>query len=165
MSGVYLIQRGERPDYHVAPFHPVIVCGKKRVAEWQAGWSGDGATVWSHEPSSSGSGWLTERWCGFDIDYGHVVRVLKLPDGTFAGFVHDRNAPPWTLLRGAVWWDDRPMPAWLQQAGVIYPPDSFTRQRVLDNVADDGSSGFRREIPGHWAPVIDVAQVEEARHA
>ena len=45
MSGVYLIKRGPRPEHHRAPFHPVIVCGKRRVAKWQAGWTGDAAWV------------------------------------------------------------------------------------------------------------------------
>ena len=148
---IYLIKRGPRPEHHKAPFHPVIICGKRRVAHWEAGWSGDAAWVWSHERSVRGGGWLLERWNGFNVDYGHVVRGLTLPDGTLAAFVHEHtNREPWPLISGAVWWDDKRMPAWLAEMGAVYPPDEFTQQRILDSIADDGASGWGREVPSHW---------------
>jgi hypothetical protein len=156
MADVYLVKRGPRPDYHRAPFHPVIVCGKRWVAKWEAGWTGDAAWVWSHERGTSGGGWLLERWNGLDIDYGHVVRAVTLPDGTDAAFVHEGTGrEPWPLLLGATWWDDKPMPRWLVQYGVLYPMDGFSQQRILDTVADDGSSGCGRPIPPHWRPPHD----------
>jgi hypothetical protein len=151
MSGLYLIKRGPRPEHFRAPFHPVILCAKRAVAKWEAGWSGDASWVWSHERGTRAGGWLLERWNGFDIDYGHVVRGLTLPDGTEAAFVHEHTErEPWPLLRGAVWWHDKPMPAWLLDAGVTYPPDGFSQQRILDLIADDGASGFGRERPANW---------------
>lgn len=128
---IYLIKRGPRPEGHKPPFHPVVICATKAAAKWEAGWSGDRAWVWTREWGSAASGWLLERWEGLDIDYGHVVRGLTLPDGTEAAFAHGREREPWTLLRGAVWWSARRMPAWLEEAGVIYPPDGFTQSRIL----------------------------------
>lgn len=161
MSAVYLIKRGPKPGFHRAPYHPVIICAKKPVAKWEAGWTGDAAWLWSHERGVRGGGWLLERWNGFDVDYGHVVRGVAMPDGTPAAFVHESTGrEPWTLLEGAVWWDDKKMPGWMEAAGVIYPPDNFTRQRVLDTTAGDGSSGFSREWPDFWPEPHPVVTVE-----
>lgn len=151
MSTVYLVKRGPRAPHHRAPFHPVIICGKRRVAKWEAEWTGEQAWVWSHERGTRGGGWLLERWNGFDVDYGHVVRLVTMPDGTEAGFAHEHTGrEPWPLLAGAVWWDDRKMPGWLADAGVVYAPDAFSQQRILDAVAGDGSSGFGRPTPDFW---------------
>jgi hypothetical protein len=104
-------------------------------------------------PSSLVAGWLLERWNGLDLDYGHLVReVGPLPDGSHTAFFHDRDSEPWTLLRGAVWWDDRVLPKYLEKAGVVYSPDDFTRNVILDAVEDDGVSGFGREWPSYWPP-------------
>jgi hypothetical protein len=113
----------------------VIVCDRRNVAEDRAGWTGDGATVWAHDRSSAASGWLIHMWRGLQIDYGYLVRGCLLPDGTQTGFFHDRAAEPWTLLDGATWWSDRRMPAWLIEAGVVYPSDHRTQQRVMDDNA------------------------------
>ena len=43
---LYLIKRGPRPEHHKAPYHPVILCDRKRIAKWEAGWTGDRAWVW-----------------------------------------------------------------------------------------------------------------------
>lgn len=151
MRYVYLIKRGERPEHHRAPYHPVILCSRKPVAEWEAGWTGDEATVWTHTWGSPASGWLLTRWRGLDVDYGHVVRGHELPDGTRSGFFHDRDEEPWTLLDGCVWWSSERIPEWLDDHGVIYPPDPHSQQRILDTEADDGWSGSgRRPIPEHW---------------
>jgi hypothetical protein len=146
---IWLIKRGPRPEHHNAPFHPVIVCGKKRIAKWEAGATDSKAWVWQWD--CDGSGFLLCRWNGFDVDYGHIVReVGPLPDGTHTGFFHDRDKEPWTLLSGAVWWDDKKLPPCLEKVGLIYPTDDFTQQRILDHIADDGASGFGREIPSYW---------------
>jgi hypothetical protein len=147
---VYLIKRGPRPEYHRAPFHPVIICGKRKVAKVEAGWTGDAAYVWEHERNWHGGGWLLARWKGFDVDYGHVVRACTMPDGSSAAFQHEMDAEPWTLLNGAVWWDDKKMPEWLAKAGVVYPSDDFSQQSILDLIADDGAMGCRRNRPSHW---------------
>jgi hypothetical protein len=154
---IYLIKRGERPSYHKAPFHPVILCTLKRIAQWEAGSSSDHAWVWTNGlPGKPGVGWLLERWNGFDIDYGAVVHGFNLPDGTPAAFWRDytpRNENAGCvkdLFPGAVWWSDKIMPEWLQKRGVIYPPDKFTQWHILDHIADDGMMGVGRDIPSHW---------------
>lgn len=129
---LYLVKRGPRPEYHRATFHPVIVTDRKPIAEWEAGWTGDGATVWHHQSSDRCTGWLIVRWCGFDIDYGHIVRSFALPDGTIAAFRHTKDNEPWTLIAGAVWWSLAPMPAWLRNLGCIEAPDEFTQVRIRD---------------------------------
>lgn len=165
-AGVYLVKRGPRPPYHRAPFHPVIICGKVKVAKWEAGSSRSASSVWEHERPHRGGGWLFARWKGFDIDYGGVVSSLTLPDGDEAAFVHEHTGrEPWTLLAGAVWWDDKKIPAWLADAGVVYPPDSFTQQRILDDIASDGCSGFGRARPAHWPEPIEVELEPTPRNA
>lgn len=171
---IYLIKRGPKPDYHNAPFHPVVLCDLKRIAEWEAGWTGDRSWVWTHERHHESSGWLLERWEGLEIDYGHVVRGGELPDGTPMAFAHrhrdlgyeplpdgkfrwlghaEELQEPWTLLAGAVWWSDSRMPEWIEAAGVVYPPDHFSQQNILDNIADKGGShvsGMGRLCPDWW---------------
>lgn len=152
---IALIKRGPRPGYSRAPFHPVVIVAKKRLLEWERGWTGDGATVWEHERGTGGGGWLLTRWAGFDIDYGHTVRCVTLPDGTTGAFAHDENQEPWTLLTGAVWLDDKRLPQWLDRRGAIYPPDRFTRNGLLDRIADDCVSGIGRESA--WPPFWPTA--------
>ncbi len=145
---IYLIKRGPKPPCHNAPFHPVIACSKKRIAKWECGWSGDAAWVWSY--SCDDSGMLLDRWNGFDIDYGHIVRALTLPDGSQGAIFHDRDKEPWTLLKGCIWWDDKPLPPHLVKLGLVYPPDNFTQQCILDHIAHDGLMGFGRKRPSYW---------------
>lgn len=152
---IYLIKR-VRPNYHKTPFHPIIICGKKKIAKWEAGDTNSKAWVWEHNTPSNCSlnSWLLTRWNGLDIDYGYVIKdVGPLPDGTHTGFFHDRDKEPWILIAGAIWWDNQKMPRVLQDMGVIYPPDKFTQQRILDDIAEDGLSGFGRKIPAYW-PVV-----------
>jgi hypothetical protein len=106
---LYLIERGPKPECHKAPFHPVILCASRAVAQWEAGATDKLANVWVKYADPS-SGWLLVRWHGLDIDYGHIVRRMPLPDGTTAAISHDRNAGPWKLLRSAVWWSTRRWP-------------------------------------------------------
>lgn len=149
MSAVYLVRRAPMPEWCHAPYHPVIICGKRRVAKWEAGWTGDAAWVWSHERGTGAGGWLLERWNGLDIDYGHVVRGGTLPDGTEMAFSHQHHGrDPWPLIAGAVWWDDKKMPRWLEEAGVVYPTDHFTQQSIVNRVADDGY--WERPVPDFW---------------
>lgn len=153
MSGVYLVKRGPRPSYHKAPFHPVIICGKRRVAMWEAGFSGDCAWVWEHNRGTGFGGWLFVRWAGLDIDYGHVVRNFTLPDGTDAAFVHEHTGrEPWFLIAGAVWWDDKRMPKWLEASGVVYPSDHHSQQSILNVIADSGF--LERPTPNFWPKAL-----------
>lgn len=147
---LYLIKRGPRPSYHKAPFHPVVLCCKKRLAKIEAGCTGDRAWVWDRDSHlMNGLGFLLVRWEGLDIDYGHIVRHFVLPDGTKTGF-HHSESEPFQLLNGAVWWDSKPIPDCLSKRGVIYPPDDHTQQTILDQIANDGCSGFGRPVPSHW---------------
>jgi hypothetical protein len=126
------------PEYNKAPWHPVILCDDRLVAMWEAGWSGDGAWVWSNENARAVGGWLLTRWNGLEIDYGHVVRGMTLPDGAHAGFYRAHEIDP--LLRGAVWWSTRPLPQWWAAHGVIVAFDDFSRESVMRTeryVADD----------------------------
>ena len=161
VASLYLIQRGPRPDYHRAPFHPVVIADLKRVAKWEAGWSGDCATVWEREGwCYTGAGWLLARWQGMDVDYGHLVRVCSLPGGGRAGFWRDYPAEQSVegLFPGAVWYSIRKMPKWLEERGVVYPSDQFTRQHILDLVADDGLHGFChiRNVPEWWTELKEA---------
>jgi hypothetical protein len=157
---LYLIRRQERPEYHKAPYHRVIICTQKRLAQWEIGTTDDHAWAWERLSSgTSGGGWLLVVWNGFPVDYGHVVHGMTMPDGAHAAFWRDYEDWPEgvrDLLPGAVWWSHRKMPAWLAERGVIYPPDQFTRQDILDHVADDGFSGStNRPEPDFWPPISE----------
>lgn len=157
---LYLIKRGPRASHHRAPFHPVIICDLKYVAKWEAGNSGDGAWMWvAYQPGPNVGGWLLTRWNGFDIDYGAVVHGITMPDGSLAAFWRDYESE-WSvkdLLPGAIWWSKKNIPNWLAERGVIYSPDKFSRQSILDAVAKDGCSGVSRESPSFWPVVNNTA--------
>jgi hypothetical protein len=129
---LYLIQRGPKPEYHKAPFHRVIICTSKKVAEFEAGSSADHAWIWLRGSLDNGEGFLIVRWNGLDIDYGPVVFAFKLPDGTGSAFHHpDKNGTPWQLLKGATWWSSRKVPEWLQKKyGVSPPSDEFSQSAI-----------------------------------
>jgi hypothetical protein len=160
---LYLIKRGPRPDYHKAPYHPVILCARKPIADWEAGCTCKRATVWGHGPKNEGTGWLLLRWHGLVIDYGPgVMHGCSPTDEVHGGFYHDRRKEPWTLLAGAVWWDDKKMPDWLRESAVVYPPDDFTQQRILDFVAEERSdrehrNALRRAAPGTVVMSLSVS--------
>jgi hypothetical protein len=138
------------------------------MAEWEQGWTGDRAWVWVHPNGRPECGWLLVRWEGLDIDYGHIVRGTRLPDGAKTGFYRSYEAPHSVkpILSGAVWWSDRRLPVWIEQSGAVYPPDHFTQQRILDNLADDGVSGFGRKPPSFWPvdPEHPQPDGEASRH-
>jgi hypothetical protein len=154
---LWFIKRGPRPEHHRAPFHPAVICTRRYTAKWEAGWTGDRAWIWWHEGKEPYTGWLLERWQGLDIDYGGLVKCCKLPDGTQVGFFHRHRAlgydrpgekgathlgyseelqEPWSLLPGAVWWSDDPIPAWLVEAGVVLAEDDFTQQVIKEDAGD-----------------------------
>lgn len=151
----YLIKRGPRSEFHRAPFHPVIICNRSGMAKWEAKDTSEKAMIWVKDQADSG-GFLLARWNGLDIDYGGLIHdVGPMPDGMKVGFYHDRDAEPWTLLRGAIWWSSRKMPKWFMEQGVEYPPDDFSQQRILDNEhwlrKDCEGSGWDKEVPEWWA--------------
>lgn len=171
MKKLYLIKRGVRGSHHRAPYHGRIICDRKEIADWEAGWTGDFAWVWEKDDwGDNGYGWLIKRWAGLVVDYGHLVRHCELPDGTHVGFWRDYDAYPKGLkgiIDGATWWSDRPLPDFLAERGVWYPRDNFSQQRILDAVANDGVKGSGREIPSHFPdprPVLEhVAAITNAK--
>ncbi len=60
---LYLIKRELRPDYHKAPYHPVILCAQRDVADWEAGCTCRHASMWFQWAGQS-AGWLLMRWIG-----------------------------------------------------------------------------------------------------
>lgn len=128
---VFLIKRGDKPTWHNAPYHAAIMCDDRHVAQWQAGGTRGGATVWEHANSNDGSGWLIVKWRGLDIDYGHNITSSELPDGSKSGFYH--RPFPDDLLKGCVWWSTRPLPKWLAERGVSLVPDRFSLDEIMRN--------------------------------
>ena len=147
---IYLIKRGPRPDYHRAPFHPVIICARRNIAREEAGDSNAGVWMWENTGGDH-HGFLLLRWNGLDVDYGYVVKGITLPDGTVRAFDHEWEHPEtWALLNGATWWSPKKMPPWLVERGVCYPGDSFSQQEILNQHANDGWTGIRRALPPWW---------------
>jgi hypothetical protein len=132
---LYLIERGPRHVCHEAPFHPVIICTARYTAKWEAGGSNDGATVWSQgdvrKDSKNLHTWLLGRWKGLDCcTFLGAAVYFDLPDGSNTR-QHSERAH--TLVAGAVWWSDKPLPQFLRDLGVIEAPDDFTRERIADD--------------------------------
>lgn len=126
-----------RPDHYGEHFHPsnavhrVLLCTEKDIAFWEAGWTGDGASIWTRDSRETGGGFLIERWNGLDIDYGHIVRGGELPDGSKLGFYHEHaGGTPWEALPSAVWWSNHRLPDWLHERGVRIPDDDRSRSRI-----------------------------------
>ena len=138
MGLLYLIKRGPKPEWHKAPFHPVILCDLKKVATWEIGWVGDKTWAWSHEGKARPcGGWLLEFWNGFLVNYGHIVRTFELPDGAKCGFwrdYHDAENGLKSLFAGAVWYSWNKIPGWIAEKGGIYPPDDFTQEHILETI-------------------------------
>ena len=158
---IYLIKRGPKPAHHAAPYSPIILCTLKRVADWEAGWSGDGAWMWEFSRGFGyGGGWLLVRWNGFPIDYGYIVRGLTLPDGTQGAFWRSYKSDDGNyiggLFPGATWWSTKEMPEWFKERGVVYPADDYSQQCILDITADDGCMGCVRDVPAFWPKAIMV---------
>lgn len=134
---LWLIKRGPKPDYHRAPFHPVIATDRKWVAEWEAGCSCDRATVWmrgSHR--DDGEGWLLVMWDGFPIRHGYVIHACR-HDEIPSGFRHPhREGEPWALLDGASWWSWKVLPEWLAARGVTLPTDEHSRLIIDEHERD-----------------------------
>jgi len=99
-----------------------------------------------------------EVWNGLQL-MGIMPNRYRFPDGTELDLmVHDRAKEPWTLLDGAVWWSNQKIPAWLQEKGVIYPPDSFTQERIIGNINNsrDGNDLEPVYPPDFWPEATEV---------
>jgi hypothetical protein len=135
----------------------------KRLAYWEAGCTCKAANIWRrYTAEPGGEGWLLVRWKGLDLDLGPIIHACVLPNGETSGFAHPHNPEMkwvWGLLNGATWWSSKVAPPWLLEAGVAYPADIFTQQRILDDVAQDGRSGFGRKRLPHWPePIVEVPE-------
>lgn len=136
----------------------MIICTRVSEAKWQAGSTLDLAWVWEKYDSSPSSGWSLEVWNGLQL-MGIMPNRYRFPDGTELDLmVHDRAKEPWTLLDGAVWWSNQKIPAWLQEKGVIYPPDSFTQERIIGNINNsrDGNDLEPVYPPDFWPEATEV---------
>lgn len=157
---LYLIKRGPRPPHHNAPFHPVIICDRKRLADEGVSFTGDRDWVWRKDTTGKdGKGWLLIRWEGLIIDYGYLVRGSILPDGSHTAFWRDYETREGEgsvkdVLAVATWWSDTTIPGWLKDRGVDYAKDAFSQKRILELCAgEDGA--LRMTRPAHWPEAID----------
>lgn len=173
---LYLIKRGPKPAYHLAPFHPVVICDSQPMADEEVMGTSQGDTMWVQTDIKQLShSWRLVRWQGLDIDYRPVVCYITLPDGRSSRMY---EADVELLLPGAIWWSSKVMPKAAEKRGVIYAPDKFTQQRILDRhagIEDErrmrmqlrglrkgemtigfSISGIEREKPKHWPEPIDI---------
>lgn len=132
---LYLIERGPEKYQSKAPRHPVIICTAHHTAKWEAGGSPAGATVWSQGDVRKDSKylhtWFLDRWKGLDCcTFMGAAVYFDLPDGSNTR-QHSERAH--TLVAGAVWWSDKPLPQFLRDMGVIEAPDDFTRERIKED--------------------------------
>lgn len=129
---LWLIERKPKPDWHNAPYHQVILCTARHTAEWEGGGSPDGATVWNQcdlrKDSKYLHTWFLVRWKGLDCHTFRGAAVyFDLPDGSNT---REHSERAHSLVVGAVWWSDKPLPQFLRDLGVIEAPDDFTRELI-----------------------------------
>lgn len=156
---LYFVDRGERPEFHAAPYHRYLVCPSRPVALWEAGPSHHRACVWVRpNRRPDGSGWLLLRWQGLDVDYGPVVTGFDLPAGGKAGFAHPPDRMPWPALGRAVWWSRLDVPEWLGRMGVMPPADSFSVDAIRRGLVATQSATWKKR---YVFPGEEVAQLSD----
>ena len=138
MTAFYMIKR-DGEHWRSKGYPLVTLCTREDVAKQMAGATDERSWMWHSEGQDHG-GLLLVRWQGLDIDYGHVVRRMPLPNGDERAFDHpNRHPETWELFNGAVWWSPRRMPAWVEKRGATYPAEGYLRHLVEDYGGWDGS--------------------------
>ena len=65
-NNVFLIIRGERSEFHKAPFCPIVLCSRRHTSEWEAGNTEDGCTVlYNYSPADEGN-WILTKYKGYN---------------------------------------------------------------------------------------------------
>lgn len=130
-SGLWLIIRGKQPDYHNAPYHPIILCSRKHTAEWESRDVTKGATVLYNAGGTDRSGnWFLGRYKGYDCD---TNQYFTLFDGVDTGDFTDKTRIETEVISKAVWWSYDLMPDWIRKLGCKFPNDEFTKRMILDD--------------------------------
>lgn len=124
---IYLIERGPKESQNNVQIHPVIVCSRLYTAKWEARNTETGATVWEQFSPFDGIGnWFCCKYKGYEFD--NILNVnFVLFDGIPMKEVNERAKK---LLQGAVWWSYDRMPKWVAEAGVVYPPDDWSKDVI-----------------------------------
>ena len=128
-NNVFLIIRGEKSEFHKAPFCPIILCSRRHTAEWESGNTEDGSTVLYNYSLTDEGNWILTKYKGYGIKSNGFI---KLFDGNDSYGVSDRNHIN-ELLKDAVWWSYDEIPTWLLQKGVKYPSDDFTKRLIVED--------------------------------
>ncbi len=129
-KSLFLIVRGPKSEFHKAPYHPVIVCSRTHTAKWEAQKTDNGHTVF--ECMADNGNWLLVKYQGYNIDHGNVCSHFTLFDGKESKEVSSSENIE-AYLKNAVWWSYDHMPKWIEEKGVSYATDAFTKKRIYDD--------------------------------
>jgi hypothetical protein len=133
-KSLYIIIRGEKSEFHNAPYHPIIVCSRKHVAKWESKDAHNGATVLYNAAGISESGnWFLGQYKGYGCESN---RYLTLFDGVDSRDFTNKERVERELLNGAVWWSYDECPRWMLDLGVKYPEDDFSKKVIMSDYGD-----------------------------
>lgn len=126
-----IVIRGEKPEFHKAPFHPVIIVSRKHVMEWESEGTENGATVLINLGcADTGYSWLVHRYKGYVLDGNGYFDLF---DGANTKDISTFEYVSKELLPKAVWWSYDRMPEWLLEYGVKHVEDDFSKEMILQD--------------------------------
>jgi len=160
MTAFYIVKRDET-HWRTATRPSVMLCTRRDVARWIAGATDEKSWIWE-SGGDDHAGLLLVRWQGLDIDYGHVVRLMELPDGDQRAFDHEAKRPEtWALFQQATWWSPRRMPAWVEKRGAKYPTEQKQFRAILLDYETDWTKGgmTQRDVVFRWPNAPTEAQI------
>ena len=134
-SGLYLVVRGPRSEFHKAPYHPIIVCSRQHTARWEGKNTVDGHTIyWNAYPHEGHGNWFLGRYRGYDIN-GNLGPNFVFFDGKTNAELCD-YATVNAMLNGAVWWSYDRMPEFVKKMGVVYAEDDHSKEAIWRDYND-----------------------------
>ena len=129
-KGLYLVVRGPMPGHRVVPYPPIIVCSRQHTAKWEGRGTQNGATIyWNHYPHEGHGNWFLGMYKGYEFDTFGTGTDFTFFDGKTWKELCDRDTVD-NMLNGAVWWSYDTMPEFVNNMGVVYAEDDFSKHQI-----------------------------------
>lgn len=126
---IAMIIKGDKPEHHKAPFHPIVLVTRKHTYDWESGTCKDGYTtvnVWGNE---NGVWFHLEKYKGYVVD--EMKSHFTLFDGTYTkDFLQGDYLKD--CFKKAIWWSDQHPPTWLK-GKLNFAKDSFTINMIKED--------------------------------
>lgn len=128
---LFLIIRGDKPIYHNAPYHPIIICTRKHTAQWESKGVENGATLlYNAEGNCESCNWFLGKYKGYTCENGcHFTLFDGVETKSFT-----REKVINEYVKKSVWWSNDKMPKWIEDLGVKIPSDDFSQKRIKEDV-------------------------------